>query len=197
MISTIPLHRIRLELDQALRRRAFFARALRGDLGESAYGDLVIELSALLSAIDGPLARDLEALATKDLRRLRPVARGACSSCMTPGHFRAVGEAYAERLERIDAHDVSIAIFGSSWTRDAAPRIARRHHGAVRFLRELGRLGPIRFAALRERVESGLVETPHLYSFAEVARGALLGAASYLESIWPAPVVTGEIVIPN
>jgi hypothetical protein len=197
MISAAPLHRIRLELDRALRQRAFIARAIRGNLCARAYGELIIELSTLAAAADAELANDLEALAAEDLHHLATGDADRVSTCATAAPLRVFREACAKRVGRHDAHDACIAVFGSSWTRDASQRLARPHHGAVRFLSELGRQGPLRFAALQGRIENGRVETQHLYSFAELARGALLGTAAYLEHSWPAPVVTGPLFTPN
>jgi len=197
MKTNVALHRIRLELDRSLRGRAFFARAIRGDLGAVAYGDLIAELAALATAPASPLGDPLGALAAEDLERLRGVEAPSAPRCPATQQLHALGAAYGERLLPEDAHDVSIALLGSSWCREAVLRLGRRHGGAVRFLEELGRLGPVAFAALAGRLDAGRSEPRHVCTFAELARGACLGVATYLDLIWPAPVVTGAFSMPN
>jgi len=193
MIGIISLHRIRLELDRQLRAHAFFARALRGDLGSLPYADFLVEMSALVGAIDHDQGIEFESLASIDLRRLgAPSNRGECTAAR---HLNALGRSYDGCLARQDIVDLTLAMFGSSWTRDACEPLARSHPDAVGFLSELGRQGPLRFAAVKARIEQGCLEVRHAFTYAEVARGALLGVASYLDSIWPAPVVVGAFEI--
>ena len=69
---SLPLKRLRLELDRTIRTRSFFGRALRGALEEDEYVDLVAQFGALLHLAGGAAARDLTELTVQDLAALQP-----------------------------------------------------------------------------------------------------------------------------
>jgi hypothetical protein len=198
MNASATLQRIRLELDRSLRARPFFARAIRGDLDARPYGDLIAELAGLFTAVDRDGARELDELASRDLLELNGgIAPGSRRLCWASGHVRALAGSYAPYLESLDALDLSVALFGASWCLDACGSLSARHPAATAFLEELSRRGPARFLAVMERLRRGAVDGRHASTFAEVASGVILGVATYLDSIWPAPSVTGAFIIPT
>ncbi len=197
MNAPTALQRIRLQLDRSLRARPFFARAIRGDLDARPYGDLITELAGLFTAVNREGARALDDLASKDLLELNVGAPGSRRMCWASSHLQALAGSYAPYLEPADALDLSVALFGSSWCLDAHGSLSMKHRAASAFLDELSRVGPSRFLAVVERLHRGVLDGRHASTFAEVACGVLLGAATYLDSNWPAPTVTGAFVFPS
>jgi hypothetical protein len=91
------------------------------------------------------------------------------------------------------ASDAGLAIVGTSWAREASDSL-RSAGFSAKFLAELALRGSPSFDRLHASVTSGELDPQHLYAFAELTRGALLGLATYLDSTWPTPVATFSFV---
>jgi hypothetical protein len=193
-VSPLPLHRIRLELDRSLRTRAFFVRAIRGELGDDEYRDLIDAVSSLTLAAAGDATTGLAEGAVCDLENLGGCRRAA-RPCSAVTHFREAARTYATCLDGPRALDVMLALFGSSWSRDASRRLKTRHPRSVSFLTQLGRIGPERFTRVAGALATGALDPDHAYPFAEMARGALFAVATSLECTWPAPTVGAAFTV--
>jgi hypothetical protein len=197
MKTCLPLQRIRLELDRALRARPFFARAVRGSLAPSAYRELVASFRSLVRAVSFRHGRDLDARATRDLQLLSAWSDEGSSGprCDVHEHFSAVGRSYAKCLGEDLTFDIALSVFGTSWARETASRLGRRL--PVSLLSEIGTRGPRSLDDLALRLDGCDETSAHAFAFAELVRGALLGIAAGLDARWPAPSFTASIVVPN
>lgn len=183
MIDTgLPIQRLRLELDRTLRSRAFFARAVEGRLSPAEYADLLVQLSSLIDALDGPHATDLVELGREDARDV--VAGGApCAPC----HVVSLVGCAARRRRAFtrETSDLSLAVLGTSWTADAAVALSSPFCGSTRLLSALSIRAQDGTARLLDSLTSNVTEVQPLYACAELMRGALLGLATYLDAAWP------------
>lgn len=187
-----PLLRLRLELDRALRGRAFLGRAVRGDVSEEEYLDLIAQLGCLLFAFTGeqgaeilaPLAGDVVAIGAPSRRsRTRAPFVAACFA-------RDLVTSRCFRLPADQTRDIAVAVVGTSWTGQAADRLGARFPAGTSFLAEVERAGGDGMARLDAAARASAVDLEHAHAFAELVRGALLGLATYLDLTWPAPTVT-------
>jgi hypothetical protein len=166
----LPLLRLRLELDRTLRTRHFIQRALRGGLTREQARDLGRQLAALAAASgDGTL----EELAHDDFD----------SGSMPPPCSTA--RAFADAIPRCDLEPEAlraavVAALGTSWLLDAGSPV--RESPPSRFFPALyGRS----CAALDElRVRLVDQDPEPAYAVSELARGAVLGVVTYLETRW-------------
>lgn len=184
-----PLRRIRLELDRSLRVRPFFARAMRDELSDLAYAHLVRDLAALVQAISNERSADLVGLARTDELALGVAVPSEPAPVIESA--RAIALAPAGRVVQLSDEvltDVCLAILGTSWARDAAECMARRSRRSRSFLRGLSGEGTAALSRLEAGTPSWIEASPYVYSFAELARGALLGLATWLDSAWPVPI---------
>ncbi|MBX3472490.1 MAG: hypothetical protein KF878_37030 [Planctomycetes bacterium] len=186
----LPLRRLRLELDRTLRSRAFFARTAAGRLGRAEYRDLVLQLSSLVKALGADPDSELLALARADVDALDAPAppTDRCPAVdLVAGVFR-------REPPRPWVADVALSVVGTSWTADAEPPLAQRFPRATALLDGLAR----RSRGSVDRIASTLAaahgdELQRVYAFSELARGALLGLATYLDLTWPAPVTYEQL----
>src|SRR6185295_4594048 len=109
MSPIVPIHRVRLELDRMLRARPFIARAIRGKLPDAALRDLVAQLGALVTTTvgDGEAARSDTALALRETPE---------SPCVAIRIFGTAVRSQRPFLDEAIAHDVLLAVMGTSWT---------------------------------------------------------------------------------
>lgn len=182
----IALDRARLEVDRALRSRAFFARALAGYLEAPEYVDLVAQLGGLARVAGGVRADDLLARQRHDLNQLPAPSEGWLPRrCPTLDLLNGVCEGWRGLLSPEERWVASIGILGTSWTLEATGRLSIRFPGATAFLEELGALGPM--CVQRYARRGAGTRQPHVAAAADLVRGGLLGIASYLDNVWPAP----------
>lgn len=192
----IMLKRLRLEVDRTVRTRAFFARAIRDELPDEAYGELVAQLGYMASALGG-IGERFSALAETDLEQLE-TDRGEelqrSQPCIAVKLFRSTRSQYEGYLSADAALEAGVLVLGTSWTRDAEASIGRHTRRARAFLSELGSAGASSVSRIRERLDSGETDPQVVYSFAELTRGALLGIANDLDSRWPASLVVSPVL---
>ncbi len=171
-----PVLRVRLELDRSLRSRAFFARAVAGELTAPEYADLLWQLGTFSAA--GAGRSEHRRLAAADVARVRPRdgwRRRACVPVRLLG--RALSSSYVPRAVTRRALD---SVLTTSWAEESLESLGRRFSGATRLLEALH------------------AEPPHdtssddgcLAAVTELCAGAWLGVAAYLDQQWPVPTGT-------
>lgn len=188
--ALLPLHRVRLELDRSLRGRAFFARAIRGDLEDEEYVDLVSQLGALLAQASNEHSTELLALASLDAKRVSRTraTRSLTPPCTAVSLFGSVARSPVHGLTSTLAFDVCITVIATSWIQDSAERLARRRPRASSLVADLATRSPLSLARIESSLDASSLEAHDAYAFAELTRGALLGLATHLDVTWPAPI---------
>lgn len=193
MSPELTLKRLRLETDRTLRTRSFIARALRDDLPDAAYAELLAQLNGLLEVLGD---RELEPIAWHDIEA---IGRGQDGSqpgrtpCASVRLFGAAESQYRRLICSADALDVGLTVLGTSWTREAQ-RVLERRFDDLSFLGQLGERGQRSMARLTQRLEDSGSDRGLLNAFAELTRGALLGLTEDLDSQWPAFVAMSPIL---
>ncbi len=192
MDPLLPIRRLRIELDRTLRSRAFFSRAARGRLLRGEYLDLIVQLSGLLRALATHRLGDLAALGEADVAELTAGPGGLRPAAESPAirlasTLRDVGE----RPEWSD--DVAVALLGTAWTGEALEELQGAFPGTRRLLSALVGLAPASLDRLHRRLDVAVGEQQGVYALAELGRGALLGVATYLDGVWPAPIAVLSI----
>lgn len=184
----LPIKRLRLELDRTLRAREFFARAVTGRLVAREYHDLVDQLGWLIDALTRGSRPDLPALGRADADDLAVHASYPRQASPCPAVLLANEAARADvvRVHEV-AGDVCVAVLGTSWTSDAGESLARAFPGATRLLNELADRSRESVVRLTERLKGRTHDPQAVYAFTELARGSLLGLATYLDVAWPPP----------
>lgn len=184
----LPLKRLRLELDRTVRTRDFFARAVTGRLAAREYHDLLQQLGWLIEALTRGSQPDLQALGRADSDRLashdaRALPRKPCPA------VRLASEAARSDVVCVAdlAADACVVVLGTSWTSDAGESLSHAFPGATRLLEELAGRSRGCLARLTERLREATHDAQSVYAFAELARGSLLGLATYLDVAWPPP----------
>lgn len=183
----VVLKQLRLETDRLVRERPFFARAVRGWLPPEEYSDLLSQLVGLTYGVGRAAGEELLGAASRDLDVLwrgHDLPRSApCPAVCLFSDRWAAGPLPGDL-----ALDVGLTVMGTSWSEEAARRLAARYPGATTFLGRLGRLGRQRLRPIEARLLGP--DRPfqaHVVALAELTRGALLGLAAHLEGAWPAP----------
>ncbi len=184
----LPIKRVRLELDRTLRTRKFFARAVTGRLVAREYHDLLDQLGWLIEALTRGSHPELPALGRADADDLAVGPARGLSAAPCP----AVRLASAvTRDDVIDLREVSVdacvAVLGTSWTSDAGESLSRTFPGATRLLDELADRSRGSLLRVTDRLTCATHDPHAVYAFAELARGAVLGLATYLDLTWPPP----------
>jgi hypothetical protein len=179
--SILPLQRVRLELDRMIRERLFFARVIGGRIEEPAYRDLLVQLSGLIDAFADEHAPRLER------------GRAIKARCAAATLFRATARRYGEVLTPALATEIGLAILTTSWLEDATRRLSSRPALDTAYLETLVHCGRSSYGLVRERFSCDAIDAQHAYGFAELVRGAFLGVAAYLDSTWPAPLVSVRV----
>jgi hypothetical protein len=180
--SVVPILRARLELDNTLRLRAFFSRAVRGILEPPAYRELVAQWAELaaMAVSDGDA---LVNLATRDVGPIADVA---------PCPAIVLGRGYVSLLNGEPASLSALALVGTSWTTDAIEHGAERGR-SLTLLEEVARRSRGANAELQRRLESGEFEAQTVYALVEALRGVVLGVAVYLDTSFPPPTVIASV----
>ena len=116
------VRRLRLELDQTLRTRAFVSRAVRGLLSADETVDLIAQLAFLLWSVGGERSASLVELAGRDALR---VGGGAVGNppppCSAVAFLSGLGESpLGAALGSPRAFDLVLCVAGTSWVGDAA-----------------------------------------------------------------------------
>jgi len=170
--------RLRLELDRTLRTRPFVSRSFRGALSPGAYRDLVAQLAALAEPSGD-----------------RSLARAAVSELGAPPHPEPCAATALFKGAILEAGICPrvagpplLAAIGTSWLLKASQGSGSLRRGE--FLEELYARGKSSLERLRHELAGNADES---YALAELARGAMLGVATYLELAWPPPVVHVEL----
>ena len=188
MTPLLTMKRLRLEVDRTLRTRTFFSHALRDELEDEAYADLLAQLGHLIESLGEEEGRDLAAAAERDRERLSHKARRRAEQeqrCAATRLFDAARSQSWTCLPEGVALDAGLAVLGTSWTLDAEESITRRSGRACEFLGELGAQGPRSLERLTGLLDPSRPEAQVVCAFAELTRGALLGVATELDSRWP------------
>ncbi len=187
---TLPLQRARLEVDQTLRSRAFFARAVRGRLSRGEYLDLLTQLGLLLFAFSRERSADLLALVGDDCAALGRGARlqplGGPGPCPTTALIARHQPSFASYTVW---GEVGLALLGTSWTCDASRRLEIAYPQSTRFLSALCRRATQALLTVEQAVAAAELDAQGAYALAELSRGGVLGLATYLDSTWPPPAV--------
>lgn len=179
MTKLFSLRRARLELDRTLRGRAFIARALRGRLQPPEYMALIDQAHRLLLTSGDA---SLDAAAQSDLARLLQL-----SGPLATGSEAAALELYSSLLGD-DLHLrragglIACALFGTTWTEQAAAALERRYGAATQLISSLGEVG----LDAMDELKSKPPRPRDLYALTELTRGAVLGVVTHLEAAWPA-----------
>ena len=189
------MRRLRLELDQTLRTRAFVSRAVRGFLSGEETVDLIAQLAFLLWALGGERSAPLLELAGRDVQRFGTSALGKPPPPCTAINFLSdLGQSpLGAQLGSPPTFDLALCVAGTSWVGDAAEAPPRGAEEGSEFLRELSESGAPALARLAVHSESRASATSSpegLFALAELTRGMVLGVSSYLDSAWPAPTFT-------
>lgn len=184
----LPIRRLRLEVDRTLRSRDFFARAVTGRLRAREYVDLIDQLVWLVEALTRGEEAQLPQLGHADLASLpahRPRGGGA-APCPA---VRLAREATGSDVIGVEdwTSDTCVAVLGTSWTSDACESLSRSFPGTTSFLSELTDRSRMSMQRLGQRLSRAGQDAQPVYAFAELARGSLLGLATYLDTSWPPP----------
>lgn len=196
MTPLLAMKRLRLEVDRTLRTRTFFSHALRDELDDEAYADLLDQLGQLVELLGEDEAQDLAAAAERDRARLggKGRRRAAHDPCAATRLFDAARTSSRSCLPEGAALDAGLAVLGTSWTLDAEESISRRSGRACEFLGELGAQGPRSLDRLTGLLDPSRSEAQLVCAFAEMTRGALLGVANELDSRWPSCFYLGQLL---
>lgn len=184
------LRRLRLELDQTLRTRAFVSRAVRDLLRPEEALDLIAQLAFLLWSIGREQSAHLIELAGRDARRLGDGAPlgNAPPPCTAVSFLSAVtATPQGAALGSPCAFDLTVSVTATSWVDRAACSADSE------FLAELGSVAARSLARFDRGDYDATASSESLCAFAELARGMLLGVASYLDDTWPAPIHTPNL----
>jgi len=192
-VAVLTLKRVRLELDRALRSRAFFSRATRGLLEPLELLDLETQLGTLLERAGGELAADSLRLIQQDRTALQ---RADSLPFQEPGPapvllviHSLLRENWTEAFSPPElTYWVSVALTGTSWSRDAALALDERLGGGAEFLYALSRLGPHAARVLERGLEGSSLRCEQVHAAVELARGVVLGLAAHLDEAWPVRV---------
>lgn len=191
MKPLVTLRRLRLEVDRTIRTRSFFARAIRDELADEAYAELLVQLAGLLRAL-GSVDQEMSQLALEDLESLGcPETPLPCPAVRL---FGAAEPQFRVLIPPGTDLDVGLTVIGTSWTLDAIQAMRSKSRRASAFLAELGARGPHSVNRLAQRLERSGGDPGLVCAYAELARGALLGIAEDLEQRWPANVFVGPIM---
>jgi hypothetical protein len=173
----LPLMRLRLELDKTLRTRQFVSRSFRGGLLPDSYLDLVSQLAALAEPSGDETLLDS---AASELGTSPPAPCFAAR--LFQGAIRAAG------LPTEDVAPSILAALGTSWLISASNGCRAVRRGT--FLEELCNRGHTSLLLLQRELRAE--EADRVHAIAEIARGAMLGVATYLDETWPPPVLLIE-----
>jgi hypothetical protein len=190
----LPIRRLRLELDRTLRTRAFFLRALQGRLDRREYLDLLGQLTWLVEGLTFGHGLDLTLLGHADARDVAPSAPLPLP-CPAIRLLPSIGGAL--RVSDELACDACLAVLGTSWTADAADRLGGTFPRATRLLAALSDRSRASVDRLGARLTKPIEDPQPVYALAELARGSLLGLATYLDSAWPTPVAHVHLDLPE
>jgi hypothetical protein len=194
-MALLPIQRARLEVDRTLRTRAIFARAISGELAEPDYALMLRQLAELVAAASGDAGRALRGLADRDLEALAPSGLapddGPCAAvCL----LEQAASGHRARVPDGLAFDIVTGLAGTSWSREAALVRARAHpETSAGFLVALADAGDASCDRLRARLQDEAIDADYLIAFGELTRGAILGVASYLDAVCPAPIVIASL----
>jgi hypothetical protein len=191
-VNLTPLRLIRKRTEKTLITRPFFARASSGELSAGSYTDLLAQLGEMVANLS-PTARTLARFARRDLGDLGE-SWNTNGPCVAVAHFGVTARSCAAELPAEVALDAGLAVIGTSWCRRSAKRARDHGHLPSAFLEQLWDQG--RSSLDRLEAAAALPFDPqHLYAFAELTRGALLGLATYLDLTWPAPLVMRSVIL--